>query len=99
MLQDLQGVFPQADREVFFGEALSQVTTYDIECYRQLRKKAPITVTRKKGDALIVADIGKVRSHASVNRELACLSHLFSMAVEWGLVDKSPFRKMKGDLF
>jgi hypothetical protein len=56
-------------------------------------------VTRKKGDALIVADTGKVRSDASVNRELACVSHLFSMAVEWGLVDKSPFRKMKGDLF
>jgi hypothetical protein len=40
-------------------------------------------------------DTGRIRSDASVNRELACLSHLFSKAVEWEMMEESPFRKMR----
>ncbi len=83
----------------FSGKLLSQITPYDIECYKKLRKAASITVTRKKGDTLVTVDTGKIRSDASVNRELACLSHLFGKAVEWNMTEESPFRKMKGLFF
>jgi integrase len=36
------------------------------------------------------------RSNASVNRELSTLRHIFSKAVEWEMMEKSPFDKVKG---
>lgn len=38
---------------------------------------------------------GTVRKVASVNREIACLHHLFTKAVEWELMEKNPFDKGK----
>ena len=32
---------------------------------------------------------------ATVNRELACLKHMFAKAVEWGKTDKNPAKKVK----
>jgi integrase len=79
----------------FSGKLLSQITPYDIESYKRLRKETSITVTRKKGDICVNVDTGRRRSDATVNRELACLSHLFSKAVEWEMMEESPFRKMR----
>lgn len=83
----------------FKGRLLSQITPFDIDSYKRMRKEATITVTSKKGDTLVTVDTGRTRSDASVNRELACLSHLFGKAVEWEMVDESPFRKMRGLFF
>ena len=79
----------------FSGRLLSQITPYDIESYKRLRKETSITVTRRKGDVWVKVDTGRTRSDATVNRELACLSHLFSKAVEWEMMEESPFRKMR----
>ena len=83
----------------FKGRLLSQISPFDIESYKKVRKEATITITKKKGDTLVPFDTGRTRSDASVNRELACLSHLFGKAVEWEMVDESPFRKMRGLFF
>ncbi len=37
---------------------------------------------------------GKV-SNATVNREVACLKHIFTKAIEWGIVKKNPGKKVK----
>jgi integrase len=79
----------------FSGKLLSQITPYDIESYKRLRKETSITVTRKKGDICVNVDTKRIRSDATVNRELACLSHLFSKAVEWEMMEESPFRKIR----
>jgi len=34
-----------------------------------------------------------VRAVASINREMACLRHIFSKAVEWEMIDQNPFTK------
>ena len=34
-------------------------------------------------------------SPATVNRELACLKHMFNKAIEWGKVKENPFSKVK----
>jgi hypothetical protein len=83
----------------FKGRLLSQITPFDIESYKKMRKEATITVTMKKGETFVTVDTGRTRCDASVNRELACLSHLFSKAVEWEMIDESPFRKMRGLFF
>jgi len=46
-------------------------------------------MTKRRGDALVTVDTGRIRNDATVNRELACLSHLFSKAVEWGMLEES----------
>jgi len=38
---------------------------------------------------------GTVRKPSSVNREMSCLHHLFSMALEWDLADSNPFSNKK----
>jgi len=34
-------------------------------------------------------------SNATVNREVACLKHIFTKAIEWGIVQKNPGKKVK----
>jgi integrase len=34
-------------------------------------------------------------SNATVNREVACLKHIFTKAIEWGIVKRNPGRKVK----
>ncbi|MBW1778552.1 MAG: site-specific integrase [Deltaproteobacteria bacterium] len=36
---------------------------------------------------------GTIRTEASTNREISCLHHLFEKAVEWEMVEQSPFKK------
>ena len=85
--------------EYFAGRLLSQITSYDIESYKRLRRETRITVTRRKGENRFVVDTGRIRADATVNRNLACLSHLFSKAVEWEMMEESPLKKMRNVFF
>lgn len=70
-----------------FGERrLSQITYLDLETYRNKRKAAPVMS-------------GKPRTDASVNREMALIGHMLNKAVEWGLLENSPFKKGKRLMF
>ncbi len=69
-------------KDNFGVRRLSQITYLDLETYRNKRKATP-----SKG--------GKPRSDASVNREMALISHMLSKAVEWGMLEASPLKKGK----
>ena len=62
---------------------LSQITPLVIENYIKTRLNQ--TSYRKKVTV----------SPASVNRELACLRHMFTKAIEWGLINHNPAKKVK----
>jgi integrase len=80
----------------FFGDVqLSRVSSFDVERYKKIRLEQPIR-SRKKlrpGEAL------PTNRCATVNRELATLSHMFNKATEWGWIDRVPakLRKLKED--
>jgi len=63
-----------------FGRSarLSQIKYIDIEAWRQ---KMQGTVTQR----------GKFAKPATINRHMACLRHMFSKAVSWDMIDRSPF--------
>jgi len=68
----------------YFGEdtLLANIRYMDLETYRnQLRQK--------------LTKDGKIRTDASVNREMACLHHLCTKAVEWEMIERSPFDRGK----
>jgi integrase len=71
----------------YFGEKslLSQIRFVDIETYRNRLRQTPV-----RGKAQ------KVRSVASVNREMAVMHHVFQKGVEWEMIEKSPFERGKG---
>ncbi|MEP0068934.1 site-specific integrase [Pyruvatibacter sp.] len=71
----------------FFGEKpLEQIQTFDIERYKKHRLSTPILSRKvlKAGEAL------PLNSAATVNRELATLSHLLNKALEWGWISERP---------
>ena len=70
--------------ETHFGKEtlLSNIRYVDLESYRNILRRKP---TKDKG----------LRKDASVNREMACLHHLFTKAVEWELIERSPFDRGK----
>jgi integrase len=63
----------------FRSFSLNRISTLDVETYKQKRLKQPLK-GRRKG----------LTSKASINRELAVLSHLLNRAVDWGWLDKLP---------
>ena len=66
----------------YFGEdrILSKIRYVDVETYRNhLRQK--LTPNRK------------IRSVASVNREMSCLRHLFRKGFEWEMIYENPFTR------
>ena len=73
-------------REHFGERRLSQIKYLDLEIYRNNRK-ATSTLS------------GKPRADASVNREMALISHILNKAVEWGMLEASPFKKGKRLMF
>lgn len=88
-----QKAFPTSKRYLLavvkshFGEKkLSKITYLDLETYRNNRKATPTMG-------------GKPRTDASVNREMALIGHMLNKAVEWGLLENSPFRKGKRLMF
>jgi integrase len=76
-----------------FGEnsILSKIDFGQIETYRNRLRQKPVTAIRK-GVEIVVRGL---RKDASVNREMSCLHHLFSKAVEWDMMEKSPFEHKK----
>jgi integrase len=78
----------------FLGDTpLSQLATFDIERYKKHRLAQPIR-TRKK---LQNGEIPPLTKPATINRELAALSHLVNKALEWGWIDRTSgrIRKLK----
>jgi len=73
-------------RAEFGGRRLSEITYLDLETYRN----------RRKGTA---TKAGKPRTDASVNRDMAIIGHMLSKAVEWGMLETSPFKKGKRLMF
>jgi hypothetical protein len=73
---------------------LSQLSSSDIERYKKHRLSQP-ALTRQSASAGAEARLNKP---ATVNRELAALSHLISKAVEWGWTSRSgdPHRPARG---
>ena len=68
----------------YFGECtrLANIRYVDLEIYRNhLRQK--------------LNPHGKLRAVASINREMSCLHHIFTKAVEWEMIERSPFDRGK----
>lgn len=77
----------------FFGETpLSRISALDMDRYKHQRLHETVAV-RPRGKS-ITRDASKETKTkpATINRELAVLSHLFSMALEWGWIDRRPAR-------
>lgn len=81
-----KGYMLKVAREYFGERRLSQITYLDLETWRN-RRKAVCTIA------------GKPRADASVNREMALISHILNKAVEWGMMEASPFKKGKRLMF
>jgi integrase len=75
------------DLRAEFGERrLCNITYLDLETWRTKRKETPTKA-------------GKPRADASVNRDMAIISHILAKAVEWGMLEASPFKKGKRLMF
>jgi len=68
--------------EAFKGKALNEISPMLIEAHKRNR-----LVTQTK--------IGRKRQPATVNRELAVLSKIFSTALDYGLISHNPCQKIK----
>lgn len=72
----------------FFSETqLAKITTFDVERYKKHRASEAVVHQNGPGGK---PSQGGATKPATINRELAALSHLFSKAVEWGWVDHRP---------
>ena len=67
-------------RAVFGGWRLADISYLDLEAYRNQRRAS---LTRA----------GKPRTDATVNREMSTLRHMLNKAVEWDMLEISPFNK------
>ena len=80
----------------FLGDlSLAKITSFDIERYKKHRLAQPIQ-SRKK---LKPGETLPTNRPATINRELATLSHLLNKAIEWGWIEASSakVRKLKED--
>ena len=68
----------------YFGKdtKLANIKYVDLDSYRSHLKRKP---TRQGG----------LRSPVTVNREIACLHHVFEKAKEWQMIERSPFDQGK----
>lgn len=68
----------------YFGEntRLDNIRYVDLETYKNHLRQKP-------------NQHGRVRAIASVNREISCLHHIFTKAIEWEMIERSPFDKGK----
>jgi integrase len=73
-------------REVFGERKLSQITYLDLEKWRHQRKATPTKA-------------GRPRADASVNADMAILGHMLNKAIEWEMLETSPFKKGKRLMF
>ncbi|MEQ9446050.1 MAG: site-specific integrase [Rhodospirillaceae bacterium] len=77
----------------FKDHPLSQISTFDIERYKKKRLSQDVQSPRN----LEEGEEASKTTPATVNRELAALSHLFTKAVEWDWIDRRPanIKKLK----
>ena len=68
---------------MFKGKDLSKITPLKVEQYKAMRIKSYVGRSNKR------------ISPATVNRELACLKHMFTMAINWGKAEDNPVKKVK----
>ena len=61
-------------REAFGERRLKDLSYLDLETYRNKRKATPLAS-------------GKIRTDATVNREMSALKHMLNKAVEWGMLE------------
>ncbi len=74
----------------FLGDLpLSKVSSFDIERYKRQRTGERAIKSNSRGQGRTTYKSGNA-SVATINRELAVLSHLFSKALDWGWVDRRP---------
>jgi integrase len=68
----------------YFGKdsLLTDIRYVDLELYR----------THLKGK---LTRFKTIRSDATINREMSCLHHIFSKAMEWEMIEQSPFDRGK----
>lgn len=68
--------------KAYFGEdrLLSNIKYIDLETYQTHLKRK---LTRH----------GTKRKDATINREMICLQHIFSKAIEWDMIEEDPFKK------
>ena len=72
----------------FFGDMpLNKVTSFDVERYKKQRGSEAVMRPNGPGGKPSYGDNTKP---ATINRELAALSHLLNKAVEWGWLDHKP---------
>lgn len=73
---------------------LSKITSSEVEKYKQHRLEQRILPKHKTK-----TEPTKITTPATVNRELALLSHIFNMAVEWNWIDHRPaaIKRLKED--
>ena len=66
--------------KVHFGKdtLLAKITYLELETYRNLLRKS-----QSKHDRML--------TDATINRKMSCLRHMFKKAVEWDMIDKTPF--------
>ena len=82
----------------FFGsKPLSQITDFDVERYKKKRRSQK--ALNGKPDAKRLRLKETTVKAATINRELAVLSHLLNSAVDWGWIDRRPchIRKLRED--
>lgn len=77
----------------FFGDmALAKIGSFDIERYKKQRQQETVIV-RPRGKAIKqTAERAASVKPATINRELAVLSHLLNQASEWGWIDRPAAR-------
>ena len=68
----------------YFGNnaLLANINYVHLETYQNTLRQTP---TKRGG----------VRTNAAVNRQMACLRHLFTKGVEWDMIEQSPFDRGK----
>jgi integrase len=76
----------------FGGMLLSKITPLDIEDYKTKRINGEIKLKPKPGASRSRKD-WKVQP-ATINRELACLKHMFTLAKKWKMADENPVKEV-----
>lgn len=79
-------------KSYFGGMLLSKISPWDIEEYKRKRLDGEITIkleseARKRKE-------WKVKP-ATINRELACLKHMFTLAKKWKMADENPVKEVQ----
>ncbi len=82
--KDKRYYFPQL-KACFSGRLLAEITPYELEKFRNKRKATPVKTSPERRE----------RSVADVNRIMSTLRHMLSKAVEWEMMERSPFTKIK----